>query len=220
MPDGIQDLSSQNAVRSRYLDSEKTFNIRKHLDQIDKEEKSGLKGIEIREKQKELGKDDFLKLLLTQLSHQDPTNPVQDKDFIAQMAQFSSLEQMKNISSGIQRMESKQSYSVVGKMVSGPDLVNGEDVTGIAGAILFDNEGKTYVRVNGRMIDVSKINLISDPELLKVQPEFQRQAPQERQPLTSKGAMPKNEVPISNEQELKLPEIPNNTLSKQEAYKD
>ncbi|TGL56626.1 endoflagellar hook capping protein [Leptospira ognonensis] len=209
MPDSIQDISSQNAVRSRYLDTEKTFNIRKHLDQMDKEEKSGLKGIEIREKQKELGKDDFLKLLLTQLSHQDPTNPVQDKDFIAQMAQFSSLEQMKNISSGIQRMESKQSYSVVGKMVSGPDLVTGEDVTGIAGAIMFDNEGKTYVRVSGRMIDVTKINLISDPELLKMQPEYQRQP-----------AVVKQEPVVPAQAELKLPEIPNNTQSRQEAYKD
>ncbi|GBF48628.1 endoflagellar hook capping protein [Leptospira ryugenii] len=198
MPDSIQDLSSQNAIRSRYLDTEKTFNIRKHLDQMDKEEKSGLKGIEIREKQKELGKDDFLKLLLTQLSHQDPTNPVQDKDFIAQMAQFSSLEQMKNISSGIQRMESKQSYSVVGKMVSGPDLVTGEDVTGIAGAIMFDNEGKTYVRVNGRMLDVTKLNLISDPELLKMQ-----QAEMRTQP-----ALPLQQA------------VPNNTISKQEAYKE
>lgn len=169
MPDGIQDLSSQNAARTRYLEGDRNFNLRKHLDQLEKEEKSGLKGIEIREKQKELGKDDFLKLLLTQLSHQDPTNPVQDKDFIAQMAQFSSLEQMKNISSGIARMESKQSYSVVGKLVSGPDLVTGEDVTGIAGAILFDNEGKTYVRVNGRMLDVAKLNLISDPEILKME---------------------------------------------------
>lgn len=116
---------------------------------------------------------------------------MQDKDFIAQMAQFSSLEQMKNISSGIARMESKQSYSVVGKIVSGPDLVTGEDVTGLAGAIMFDNEGKTYVRVNGRMLDVAKINLISDPSLLKPEPEFQRPA-----------------------------NVPNNTLKKQEAYQD
>src|SRR5690625_5888226 len=42
----------------------------------------------------ELGKDEFLKILITQLQHQDPLNPMDDRDFISQMATFSSLEQM------------------------------------------------------------------------------------------------------------------------------
>ncbi|NBG87569.1 flagellar hook capping protein [Isachenkonia alkalipeptolytica] len=45
----------------------------------------------------DLDKDAFLQLLTTQLSNQDPLNPTEDREFIAQMAQFSSLEQMQNL---------------------------------------------------------------------------------------------------------------------------
>jgi len=45
----------------------------------------------------DLGKNDFLNLLVTQLRHQDPLEPMKDSDFIAQLAQFSSLEQLSNI---------------------------------------------------------------------------------------------------------------------------
>lgn len=49
------------------------------------------------EKSSSLDKDAFLRLLMTQMSHQDPLNPMEDKDMLAQLAQFSSLEQMNNL---------------------------------------------------------------------------------------------------------------------------
>ncbi len=72
-----------------------------------------------------LGKDDFLKILITQLQNQDPTNPMEDKDFIAQMATFSSLEQMTNMNTTMSNFISLQTQSnlisygqFVGKEVS------------------------------------------------------------------------------------------------------
>ncbi|NLY79966.1 MAG: flagellar hook assembly protein FlgD [Lysinibacillus sp.] len=55
-----------------------------------------------------LGKDDFLKILITQLQYQDPTNPVEDKEFIAQMAQFSTLEQMQNMTKAMEDLLDSQ----------------------------------------------------------------------------------------------------------------
>lgn len=52
-----------------------------------------------------LGKESFLNLLVTQLKYQDPLNPQADTEFIAQLAQFSSLEQLTNISAGIEEMQ-------------------------------------------------------------------------------------------------------------------
>ena len=57
-----------------------------------------------REIKQDLDKDAFLKLLVTQLANQDPTNPMEDRDFMAQMAQFSALEQMVNMTKSIEKM--------------------------------------------------------------------------------------------------------------------
>lgn len=105
----------------------------------------------------ELGKDDFMKILITQLSHQDPTKPMEDKEFIAQMAQFSSLEQMTNMSSSFQdlagRMNQTQAFSLLGKQV---DFYQGEQrITAPVEAVTSGDYPQLLV--DGNYIDLSEV---------------------------------------------------------------
>lgn len=74
---------------------------------------------------KTLGKEDFLNLLLKQLSHQDPLNPMDSTEFTAQLSQFSSLEQLTNINTTLgdvlayqQSMQNASVASLIGKKVT------------------------------------------------------------------------------------------------------
>ena len=88
----------------------------------------------------EMGKDDFLKLLVGQLKHQDPMNPMEDKDFMGQMAQFSQLEQMTNVASAIQ---SQRAFGLLGRDVTYNDDKTGELKTGKVEKVAIDGSTTT-----------------------------------------------------------------------------
>ena len=68
--------------------------------------------------QSTLGKDEFMRLLITKLQYQDPLNPTDDEAFIADLAQFSSLEQMENMNGGLSDLALLQSNSTNTTMVN------------------------------------------------------------------------------------------------------
>jgi len=110
----------------------------------------------------QLGKEDFLKILLTQLSHQDPTAPMQDKEFIAQMAQFSSLEQMTNMASDFAKMarllKATEASSALGKSVE----IQLEDDT-VQGVVRAVSRGEIpQILVNGKFYEWEQVSTVFD----------------------------------------------------------
>jgi flagellar basal-body rod modification protein FlgD len=107
-----------------------------------------------------LDKNDFLKILITQLSHQDPTQPMDDKAFVSQMAQFSSLEQMTNMSEGLTKVADlisrSQAVSLLGSAV---EIGSGDStVSGIVEAVTSGNFPQ--VLVNGQYYDFSQVQKV------------------------------------------------------------
>lgn len=118
----------------------------------------------------ELGQKEFLKLLVAQLEHQDPLEPAKDTEFIAQLAQFSSLEQLQAMN---QTFVNNQAYNLVGKYVLAEVTTTGSDgmtttsqVSGRVQGVYIEN-GKAELSVAGERVDPSKVLCIIDNELLE-----------------------------------------------------
>jgi len=119
-----------------------------------------------KEPTKVMGKDEFLKLLITELQHQDPTNPMQDREFIAQMAQFSSLEQMLTLNGTVGKMLSSQtfnsSFDLLGKDVivqsdsKADSEGNAMKIKGMVEAVSRSGDD-TLVTVNGETYPIANI---------------------------------------------------------------
>ena len=112
-----------------------------------------------------LGKDDFLSLLITQMENQDPLNPRQDTEFIAQMAQFSTLEQSKSMQQDIAALRSEQQLlqanAVLGHVVALEDE-QGTLIRGPVSAIQLE-AGTPKLVVNGQPYDLSTLLSVEPP---------------------------------------------------------
>lgn len=114
----------------------------------------------------ELDKDAFLQLLVAQLKHQDPMKPMDDTAFIAEMAQFSSLEQMQNLNKLLEKQMGfqalTQASSMIGKHVTLQEPgENGQIIKGRVDEIR-SGAGEVRVVIDGKEYNASDIMRVSD----------------------------------------------------------
>ncbi len=121
----------------------------------------------------EMGKDEFLNLLITQLKNQNPLEPMKDQEFIAQMAQFSSLEQAQNTNKSIREQTAS---NMVGKAViaSVKDLQTGvsTDVAGIVASMEIlsgDIKLNLTTKTGTTQVKYDEITQVTDPKTLSTQ---------------------------------------------------
>ena len=109
--------------------------------------------------------DDFLQLLTSQISNQDPLEPMKDTEFISQMANIASLEQMQQFTEGFEMFASSQKDMVaqayLGKMVNISE--DGLEVSGLVDSVEKDSDGEVFVTVDDKNYLPANITKVSNP---------------------------------------------------------
>lgn len=109
-----------------------------------------------------LGEDAFMKLLLAQMSNQDPLNPMEDQDFIAQLAQFNSLNQLTQMSKTLDELVKSQALSqgsaLIGKTVSGVGS-DGSTITGVVSGLQLSGSSIT-LDLDGQRIPLENVQSV------------------------------------------------------------
>ncbi len=114
----------------------------------------------------ELSEQDFLNLLVTQMTQQDPLNPMTDEDMVGQMVQFSTLQsntQMQSLLSGMQTGQSfSQAGSLIGMQVTVQTDSNGDTTQGIVSGVNVSN-GTPEIVVNGQSYNTDAVLSVTPP---------------------------------------------------------
>lgn len=109
-----------------------------------------------------LGKDEFMKILVAQMQNQDPMQPMQDREYIAQMAQFTSVEQLMNLSNDLKKFTNSLGFSasLIDKLVSWEHLSdNGSESIIRSGIVdgLTVMDGTTFAIVGNELVSMDNI---------------------------------------------------------------
>jgi flagellar basal-body rod modification protein FlgD len=114
----------------------------------------------------ELGKDEFLELLVLQMQNQDPLSPTDNTEMIAQLAQFSALEQMNNLneqfqefSGNIDQLNFMSASSMIGKEVRGIDT-DGELVEGTVDGVQM-TDSVVYLTIGDSVMSMAGVETIT-----------------------------------------------------------
>ncbi len=106
-----------------------------------------------------MGKDDFLKLLVTQLTHQDPMKPMEDREFITQLAQLNALEQMQQVNTNLEALalaqDAMMAASLLGRTVE-LSLAEGTTLKGEVTQVSWEG-GIPRLLVGGRLVALTQV---------------------------------------------------------------
>ncbi len=147
---GASDLGTMSGAERFKLDND----VNAYNKKLDFELREG------RTSSNKLGKDDFLKLLVTQLSNQDPLSPMENTEFIAQMAQFSSLEQMTNMSNNFERLSTLMNTTAATETIGRAVEIEMGDTTTIGVVEAVTREANPQLKINGQLYDMNRVKAV------------------------------------------------------------
>lgn len=109
-----------------------------------------------------LTKDDFFKLFLSQLKNQDPTSPMDDKEFLAQMAQFTMIDTLQQLQKSLGGTQLAQASALIGDQVIGTDI-SGLPASGTVDRIVQAPTGLTLVLEGGAIMEPASVTQVIKP---------------------------------------------------------